>query len=35
MKKVIVVGSGPAGMASAYCAAKAGAQVVLLDENSH
>jgi len=34
MKKVIVVGSGPAGMASAYCAAKAGAEVLVLDENS-
>ncbi len=33
MKKVVVVGAGPAGMAAAWQAARSGAQATLLDAN--
>ncbi len=33
MKKIIVVGGGPAGMMAAYSAATAGAQVTLIEQN--
>jgi len=33
LKKVIVIGGGPAGMMAAYTAAKAGSKVVLLEQN--
>ena len=33
--EVVVVGAGPAGMASAACAAESGARVVLLDDNPY
>ena len=32
---VLVVGGGPAGIASAVCAARHGAQVVLCDQNGY